>query len=299
MPRPVIAFMGTPEFAVPSLEACASIGEVAIAVTQPDRPRGRGQKISASPVKAWALAHQIPVAQPEKLKGTDFDRELARLGPDVVVVAAYGRILPPPVLAVPRRGCVNVHASLLPKLRGAAPIQWAIANGDPSTGISLMCMEAGLDTGPVFATRSVPIASDETGGSLTKKLSLLGAELLRGELIGYLDGQAAPVPQDHAQATLAPLIKKEDALIDLGRPAVEIERRVRAFDPAPGAFILLDGQPHKVWKARVVDQPSVPGTVVRTGGLFVGTAAGTLEILELTPPGRRRMSSAEFLAGHR
>jgi methionyl-tRNA formyltransferase len=297
----IIIFMGTPEFAVPSLEACTSLGEVALVVTQPDRPRGRGQKVTPSPVKAWANARGIAVAQPEKLKGTDFDQELTRLRPDVIVVAAYGKILPAAILAVPARGCVNVHASLLPRYRGAAPIQWAIASGEAETGISLMRMEAGLDTGPVISQRAIPITQDETGGSLSGKLSLLGAQMLREDLPRYVAGSVAAVPQDSAKATLAPLIKKEDTLLDFRRPAVELERRIRAFAPDPGTSMLIGGQPHKVWKARVVPGSGAPGEVLHAGteGLHVGTGEEALEILELTPPGRRRMQAVDFLAGHR
>jgi methionyl-tRNA formyltransferase len=301
MPRPIIAFMGTPEFAVPSLAACVALGDVALVVTRADRPRGRGQQVTPSPVKVWAESKGIPVAQPEKLKGADFDRELAKVRPDVVVVAAYGKILPPEVLAVPKAGSVNVHASLLPRHRGAAPIQWAIIQGDPSTGISLMKMEAGLDTGPVFAQRSIPITSEDTGGSLTGKLSSIGAEILRAELLRFLEGAAPLVQQDDSKASLAPAIRKQDALLDFTRPASELEHRIRAFDPVPGAVASIGDQPHKIWRARVVPHAARPGVIVRVepGALWFGTGAEALEILELTPPGRRRMTAAEFVAGHR
>jgi methionyl-tRNA formyltransferase len=301
MARPNIVFMGTPEFAVPSLEACASLGNVVLVVTQPDRPRGRGQKVSPSPVKAWAVAHEVAVAQPERLKGNDFDREVAKVAPDVAVVAAYGRILPANLLAVPRRGCVNVHASILPRYRGAAPIQWAIVRGEKETGVSLMCMEAGLDTGPVFSQRRIPITSTDTGGSLSLRLATLGAEMLTSDLPGYLDGRLAPSAQDSAAATLAPLIKKEDSHLDFAQPAEEIERRVRAFDPAPGCFFVLDGQPFKVWRASTRPGGGEAGAIVHADGrsLSVACGTGTLDIQELTPPGKRRMSAAEFLVGRR
>ena len=301
MAKPVIVFMGTPEFSVPSLEACASVGTVAMVVSQPDRPRGRGQKVSASPVKTWAIEHRVDVVQPEKVKGTDFLKKVAGVSPDVAVVAAYGKILPPDLLAVPRRGCINVHASILPRYRGAAPIQWAIARGEVETGVSLMCMEAGLDTGPVFAQRRIPISATETGGALTSKLAMLGGQMLSTELLPYLDGRREAEAQDSAAATLAPLIKKQDARLDFTQPAVDLERRIRAFDPVPGCFLVFEGQPHKIWKAAARDEPGQPGAILRAdpNAFTIGCGTGVLDILEMTPPGKRRMSGTEFLVGRK
>lgn len=296
-----LVFMGTSEFAVRSLEACTQLGEVALVVTQPDRRRGRGQKSAPPPVKAWGGEHGLSLVQPERLVGTDFHSELERIAPDVVVVAAYGVLLPPALLAIPRRGCVNVHASLLPRHRGGAPVAWAMIHGDAATGISLMRMDEGLDTGPVIAQRSIAVAPDETGGTLTDKLARLGAAVLRDELPRYLAGDLTAVPQDPTKATAAPRIDKKDARLDFVRPAAELERRVRAFDPAPGAFTTIAGAPHRIWRAAVVEGTAEPGVVLRTDvdGILVGTGRDALAIRELTPPGRRRMTAAEFLAGRR
>ncbi|MGI5860743.1 MAG: methionyl-tRNA formyltransferase [Myxococcales bacterium] len=298
--RPRIVFMGTPDFAVPALAACTKLGEVVLVVTQPDKPKGRGQQLAFPPVKQWALDHGLPVAQPEKLKAGRFHETLAPLRPDVAVVAAYGKILPPELLAVPAKGCVNIHGSLLPKYRGAAPIQWAIANGEPETGVCLMLMEAGLDTGPVIACRSVPIGPEDTGGSMHDKLAELGAELLEAELPAFLAGERTPVPQEHARATYAPMLKKEDGRIDFTLPARLVEARIRGFTPWPGAFTRLEGKLLKVFKARVSAGSGTPGEVLQVGsqGIEVGAEEGSVVLLEVQPEGGRRMSSAQFLAGH-
>ncbi|MBS2029451.1 MAG: methionyl-tRNA formyltransferase [Deltaproteobacteria bacterium] len=291
--------MGTPDFAVPLVEAASTLGELVAVVTQPDKPKGRGNELAAPPVKEWALAHGIPVWQPVKIKTGEFEAQLRAVQPDVAVVAAYGRILPKGVLDAPRLGCVNVHASLLPKLRGAAPIQWAIANGESETGVCLMQMDEGLDTGAVLARRAIPIAADETGGSLFDKLSVLGRELLVAELPRFLKGELTPVPQDHAKHTLAPIIEKSNGELDFTKPAIELERRVRAFDPWPGTFTRVDGKLLKVLKARVVDGSGAPGTVLRAGaeGLVVACGQGALAVEELQLEGRKRMRAADFLAG--
>ena len=236
-----LVFFGTPEFAVPSLRACLEVGTVVAVVTQPDRPRGRGQHVQASPVKEEAERAGVPVLQPPKLKGTDFGARLRALEPEVAVVTAYGRILPQDVLDAPRRGCLNVHASLLPRWRGAAPIQWAIAAGDAETGVCLMQMEAGLDTGPVLATRREPVRPTDTSGSLHARLAELGGALLRDALPRYLAGELRAVPQSETGVTVARMVEKEDGRLDWTRPAEELERRVRAFTPWPGGWTELDG----------------------------------------------------------
>ena len=295
-----IAFFGTPPFAVPALRACQALGTVVAVVTQPDRPRGRGQHVTSSAVKAEAERAGLPILQPPKLKGTDFGERLRAMQLDVAVVAAYGRILPTDVLSAPRLGCVNVHASLLPRWRGAAPIQWALASGDPETGVCLMQMEAGLDTGPVLALRRTLIQPDDTAETLQQRLSELGGALIREELPRYLAGVLTPRPQPAEGVTLARLVEKEDGRVDWARPAVELERRVRAFVPWPGAWTQLGPQLLKIWRAQVVPGAGEPGTVLMGHGtLDVATGGGALRLLEVQPEGKRRMTAAEFLSGHR
>jgi methionyl-tRNA formyltransferase len=301
MVRPRIVFMGTPEFAVPSLTALFEVGEVVAVVTQPDKPKGRGQALAVSPVKARALERGVPVLQPVKLRTPPFSEELRQYAPDVCVVTAYGKILPKELLELPPRGCVNVHASLLPRFRGAAPIQWAIAHGDTETGVSLMVMDEGLDTGPVLAERRLPIAPDETSATLHEKLSRLGGELLREALPAYLRGELTPVPQPSEGVVLAPIIQKEEGRLDFTRPAVELERRLRAFTPWPGAFTTLDGKLLKVHRARVGEGRGEPGSVLSVGpaGLEVACGEGSLVLVEVQPEGKRVMGAGEFLAGRR
>ena len=297
---PRLAFFGTPLFAVPALRACQAVGTVLAVVTQPDRPRGRGQQTSPSAVKAEAERAGIPVLQPARLKGTDFGERLAALQLDVAVVAAYGRILPVDVLSAPRLGCLNVHASLLPRWRGAAPIQWAVASGDRETGVCLMQMEAGLDTGPVLAERRTPILPGDSSETLHAQLSELGGALLRDELPRYLSGELMPRPQPAEGVTIARLVEKEDGRLDWSRPAVELERRVRAFVPWPGGWTQLGVQLLKVWRAEVVDGSGAPGTLLAAHGVLdVACGTGALRLLEVQPEGKRRMSGAEFLSGHR
>jgi methionyl-tRNA formyltransferase len=300
MGKPRIVFMGTPGFAVASLAALFEVGEVVGVVTQPDKPRGRGQALGISPVKALALERGVEVLQPARLRTPPFSAELARLAPDVCVVTAYGKILPPDVLALPPHGCVNVHASLLPRWRGAAPIQWAIAHGDRETGVCLMRMDEGLDTGPVLACRRLPIAPTDTAESLHRTLAEAGGALLREELPRYLAGVLAPVPQPQEGVTLAPLIAKEDGRLDWRRSAGELERRVRAFTPWPGAFTALGGERLKVHRARVAAGHGEPGVLLAAdgAGLEVACAHGSLVLEALQPEGRRVMSARDFLAGH-
>jgi methionyl-tRNA formyltransferase len=301
MSRPRIVFMGTPEFAVSSLAACFDIGDVVAVVTQPDKPKGRGNALAAPPVKELALSRGVPVLQPVKLKTPPFSEELRRYAPDVCVVTAYGRILPRDILELPAKGCVNVHASLLPRFRGAAPIQWAIAHGDTETGVSLMVMDEGLDTGPVLAMKRLPISPDETSASLHVKLAALGGEVLRESLPKYLSGELKPVPQPTEGVVLAPIIEKDEGRLDFTRPAVVLERRLRAFTPWPGAFTTLGGKLLKVHRVRTAGGTGAPGTVLAANpdGIEVACGEGSLVLLELQPEGKRVMSATDFLAGHK
>ncbi|MFZ5625308.1 MAG: methionyl-tRNA formyltransferase [Gemmatimonadota bacterium] len=295
-----IVFFGTPEFAVPSLEALIREGTMVVGVvTQPDRPRGRSRSsLVPPPVKVAAEAAGIPVLQPEKPIGDLFLTALRRLQPDLGVVVAYGHILRPEVLAIPREGMINVHASLLPRLRGAAPIQWAIANGESVTGISIMQMEEGLDSGPVLHTIPTPIEPDETGGQLTERLAHLGATALVEALAMRRIGAITPTPQDHSQATYAPKITRETARIDWNADAESIVARIRAFDPVPGAWTVLGGTELKLFDARAVDAAGVPGTILEAGGpLVVAARTGGVAIREVQPAGRRRMPVADWLHG--
>ncbi len=294
-----IVFMGTPEFAVKSLEACLELGEVVAVVTQPDKPRGRGQEISFSPVKTLALAHHLKVLQPTKIRNTNFADELRALAPDVAVVTAYGKILPADVLAVPKHGCVNVHASMLPRFRGAAPIQWAIAIGDERTGVCLMKMDEGMDTGSIVDCAEWPIGPSDTSATLHNALAKLGGDLLRRSLDRYIRGDLVPVPQSNDGVVMAPMIRKEDGHLDFNRPAVELERRIRAFTPWPGAFVRFQAQTLKVHEARALPATAAPGTIVSVGadGIVVGCQEGSLALLAVQPEGKRAMTANAFLAG--
>lgn len=296
---PRIVFAGTPEFALISLQALVASGQRPVAVlTQPDRPAGRGRSVSASPVKTWALAQEIEVLQPQTLKDGGSQDALASLRPDVLVVAAYGLILPPAVLTLPGAGCVNVHASLLPRWRGASPIQAAILAGDAITGISLMQMDPGLDTGPVFERAELPIGPEETAGELHDRLAALGGRLLSERLPAILAGELRPQPQPEAGASYAPRIRREDALMDWSRPAAELDRVVRAYNPWPVAHTVLDGAPLRCWRARVVPEAAdgVAGEIIGAGarGIDVQTGAGVLRLLEVQTAGRRRIPAADL-----
>ncbi|MCX7673136.1 MAG: methionyl-tRNA formyltransferase [Thiobacillaceae bacterium] len=297
-----LIFAGTPEFAAASLRALAQAGhDIALVLTQPDRPAGRGMQPRPSAVKRLALELGLPLHQPATLASEEARRPIAAAAAEVMVVAAYGLILPPAVLALPRLGCVNIHASLLPRWRGAAPIQRAILAGDAETGITLMQMDAGLDTGPILAMARIPIAADDTAGSLQARLAELGAQEIVRLLPRLAAGEVQAVPQDDARAVYAAKIGKAEARIDWGRPAAEIERQVRAFDPVPGAWTTWRGEGLKLWRARIETGAGVPGEVlaVDRGGLQVACGEGALRILELQPAGGRRMTAAEFAAGHR
>jgi len=296
-----IIFAGTPEFSVPPLRSLLQSDHEVIAVyTQPDRPAGRGRKLTAGPVKALAMEHGIPVYQPQSLKGAAEQAELAALNPDLMVVVAYGLLLPQAVLDAPRLGCVNIHASLLPRWRGAAPIQRAILEGDSASGITIMQMEAGLDTGPMILKLNTPIAPDETGGSLHDRLAPLGAEALL-QALPLIQSEKPPLePQDDTQATYAHKLSKEEAAIDWNRSAAEIERQVRAFDPWPVAQTGYVGKVMRIWSARAVAGSGEPGLVVAAGadGIDVGSGAGLLRITRLQLPGKRAMEAAAFLNAH-
>ena len=301
-----IIFAGTPEFSVPCLEALLAAGQEVIAVyTQPDRPAGRGRKLTPSPVKAAALAQGLPVCQPLTLKDEGAVTDLRALDADLMVVVAYGLLLPQAVLDAPRLGCVNVHASLLPRWRGAAPIQRALLTGDTESGVTIMRMAAGLDTGPMYLLRPLAIAPRETGGSLSTRLSALGAQALVEALPGIANGSLTPVPQDDTLANYAHKLAKAEAEVDWSQPAVVIDRLIRAFDPWPVAQTSLEGTSLRLWGSELTDLTPPPGALpgqvlaAGKGGIEVATGAGVLRLTRLQPPGKRPMSAAEFLNARR
>jgi len=295
-----VLFYGTPEFAVPSLRALVGEGfDVAAVVTRPDRPTGRHRsRASASAVKAAALAEELTVLQPERPSAPEFRDAAAALAPDVAVVVAYGHILPQALLDVPRRGSLNVHASLLPALRGAAPIQRALLEGCAETGITIMQMDAGMDTGPILHQVATPVAPDETGGELTARLAELGAEALIEALTLMEEAGLTPTPQDHARATLAPKIRREEERIDWTEAAEVVARKIRAFDPVPGAWGARAAGPLKLFGARVADGRGEPGRVLQAGDqLCVACGTGAVAAAEVQPAGRARMSVRAFVNG--
>ena len=292
-----LLFAGTPEFAAAALRALIAAGhDIPLVLTQPDRPAGRGMKLKASPVKEVALAHGLPVAQPENLKNEEARQPIADANADVMVVAAYGLILPEAVLAMPRLGCVNIHASLLPRWRGAAPIHRAIEAGDSETGITLMQMDKGLDTGAMLTRAVLPILVTDTSGSLHDKLAVLGAREIVALLPRLAAGEVVAEKQDDALATYAKKIVKDDARLDWNHTAIELDRRIRAFNPTQA---LLAGEPLKIWRAHPVMDSGEPGTVLAVGkeGLRIACGEGALEITELQKPGGKRLDIAAFLAG--
>ena len=308
-----LIFAGTPDFARASLAALVESGRTPVAVlTQPDRPAGRGKKLRASPVKAYALEHDIPVLQPETLRNDVIVAELAAFRPDLMVVAAYGLILPQAVLDIPAHGCLNVHASALPRWRGAAPIQAAILAGDTATGVSLMQMEAGLDSGPVFHIETLDIGASETAGELHDRLASLGGAALVDKIDDIIAGRIKAQPQDESLVTYAAKIEKRDAEVDWSVSAEEAARRVRAYDPFPGAYFFARGREQapshggrrlagdpvriKIWKAAAVEQDGKPGTVLQADrdGIVVACGKGSLRLDELQLPGKRRVPAAEF-----
>lgn len=295
-----VAFAGTPEFAAEALSAIIAAGfEVPVVLTQPDRPAGRGMKLTTGPVKALALQHALTVDQPERLKSVEQRAALEASRPDVLVVAAYGLILPPAVLAVPRLGCVNIHASLLPRWRGAAPIHRAIEAGDRETGITIMQMDQGLDTGAMLMRRAIPILPSDTTGSLHDRLAGLGAEMIVQALDDLPLGKLVPVAQPEQGVSYAAKIGKSEAAIDWRRPAVDIDRMVRAFNPFPGAFGIFGQVPVKVWRCHPVEGGGEPGRVIRADGVSVVVACGegALTLEELQRPGSRRLPVEAFLRG--
>ncbi len=311
-----VLFMGTPVFAVPSLEALARLGKGAASgaeligvITAPDRPKGRGQAVSPPPVKEAAIRLGLPVWQPERVRAPAAIDEIRAQQPDLIVVVAFGQILPKALLEIPPKGCINVHASLLPAYRGAAPIQWAIIRGEDRTGVTTMLMDEGMDTGPMLMQQTVEIGPDERAGELAERLSRIGAVLLIDTIDAWMRGAVTATPQHHAGATTAPLMKKHDGQIFWDRPAREIINLVRGTDPWPGAWTSYNEQPWRIWRAAVTPRGAgqwSPGMIAAvhpvggggTGGIDVAAGRDWVTIQELQIPNRRRMTAAEFLAGH-
>ncbi|HXI41941.1 MAG TPA: methionyl-tRNA formyltransferase [Bryobacteraceae bacterium] len=297
-----LIFMGTPAFAVPTLEAVASKHEVISVITQPDRPKGRGQEVTPSPVKQAAEGLGLQVYQPERIKRPEAQGHLAALAPEIMIVVGYGQIIPQAVISIAPRGIVNVHASLLPKYRGAAPIQWAIVNGETRTGVTTMQITAGLDTGDILLERETEIGSEETAVELGERLSVMGAELLIETLDGLVRSAITPRKQDDAQASYAPILKKEDGAISWAEPAGAIHNRVRGLLPWPGAYTRFRGQLLHIWGARMGRERTsmAPGQVHAGPGFQVACGDGrVLELLEVQMEGRKRMSGEAFANGQR
>ena len=304
-----VVFMGTPTFSVPTLEALLdSEFPVIGVVTQPDRPRGRGQAFSASPVKELAQSHGLPILQPEKMKEPKFLKELEQWKPDVIVVTAFGRILPKIILDLPPRGCLNVHASLLPRYRGAAPIQWAIIHGELETGITTMLMDEGMDTGAILLQEAVPIDPEDTARELSVRLANIGGRLLIETLRRWASQKITPIAQDGSKATMAPLLHKKDGNLPWDRHAIEIANRIRGLSPWPGAYTYCQQERLTIWKGSPLVDPDeaclsdeTPGTIVKVGkgSLWVRTGDGLLSVTEIQPANRKRMPVAQFVSGHR
>ena len=296
-----LVFMGSPEFAVPVLRKLASHYQVVGVVTQPDRPAGRGRVLTFPPVKILSEELHLPSIQPHKLAEPDAFHQLQRWAPDLIVVTAFGQILRPTILDLPEYGCINIHASLLPRWRGAAPIQAAILNGDEYTGITIMRMDTGVDTGPILSQRSLPISHTDTGESLAVKLSNIGADLLIETLPAYLSGKIKLKAQDESGATYAPMLKKQDGLLDFALPAANLERKVRAFDPWPGTFMDWNGQILKIHAVHIVDQSTdKPGKrLVIQGSPAITTGKGILVLDSVQLAGRKIQTGQDFLRGVR
>ena len=299
-----IVFCGTPEFAVPILDAVVTSGHQVVGVlTQPDKPKNRGMKLLPTPVKEYAITHDIPVYQPKTLRDGEALDLLRKMEPELILVAAYGKILPKEILELPAKGCVNVHSSLLPKYRGAAPINWAILNGEEKTGVTLMYMAEGLDTGDMLAKAETPIDLNEDAQSLHDRLSQMGARLLAETLPAIASGTVTAVPQDDGQSCYAPMLSKELSPIDWSRTARQIHDQVRGLVPWPSAVAQLDGVRCKIWKTALTGETThrAPGSIVQADrhGLKLACGDGqVLELLEIQPDGKKRMSAAAFLAGH-
>jgi len=298
-----VVFMGTPDFAVGTLEAIIEAGhEVVLVVTQPDKPKGRSGALQFPPVKECAVAHGIEVFQPVKIRLEETVEYLKNYDADIFVVAAFGQILPKSLLDMPKHGCINVHASLLPKYRGAAPIQWAVINGDPVTGVTIQQMDIGVDTGDIIVTKELAIEADETGGGLFDKLAVVGAEACLEAMEQIANGTATRTPQNHEEATHVSMISKEFGIIDWHKSAVEIERLIRGLNPWPSAYTKLDGKTFKIWKAEVVEEntDAKPGTIVAVekNSLKVQTGEGVLSLLEVQLEGKKRMDAGSFLRGY-
>lgn len=304
-----IVFMGTPEFAVPSLEAllsadAESVGRVVGIVTQPDRPKGRGGRLSPPPVKLRAEKAGLPVIQPLKMKDPAFLDTLRAWAPDLIAVTAFGRILPPVILDLPPKGCINVHASLLPKYRGAAPIQWAIINGETETGITTMLMDPGMDTGPMLLQERVPNLPTDTAGDLAARLAPIGGRLLVESIVKLRGGSLIPTPQDSTQATLAPLLKKEDGALDWRTDAIALANRIRGLTPWPGAYTYYHAERWLIWRAEASGigcASAPPGTILELAqdAIRIAARTGTVLIRELQPSSGKRLTVRQFLAGHR
>lgn len=298
-----VVFMGSPDFAVASLRALAAVHELVAVVTQPDRPRGRGRALAPPPVKEVAQQLALPVLQPRRVRAPEVVAALAALRADLFVVVAFGQILSAEVLALPRRGCVNVHASLLPSYRGAAPISWAVLNGEAQSGVTIMLMDAGIDTGPILASEAIALAADETAGSLHDRLAPLGAALLLRTIDGWSRGAIRPQPQDASLACPAPMLRKDHGRVDWRRDAAVVDRWVRGMDPWPGASSTLDGDVIKLYHSQLAApplSPTVPGQIlaVDARGLLVACGQGAIWLRELQAPGGRRMSAKAYVAGH-
>jgi len=298
-----LVFCGTPRFAVPTLDRLIEAGfRVELVVTRPDRPQGRGLELTLSPVKQHALQLGLPTSQPESIKSNpEFRAQLSDLKPDAIVIVGYGRIIPQWMLDLPPLGNINLHASLLPKYRGAAPIQWAIARGEIITGVTTMKIDAGLDTGDILQQQEISIAPDDTAETLGPRLAAAGANLTAETLRGLQDSTIHPRPQDHARATLAPILKKGDGLIDFSRPASEILNRMRGFQPWPGVYATFRGKNLQIRKATLVHHVLPPSELKAEGDrLFVGCGQSTaIEVLELQLEGKKRISAADFIRGYR
>ena len=300
-----VIFMGTPDFAVPCLEMLIKEGyEVPLVVTQPDRQRGRGHKVSYSPVKECALENNIPVFQPESLKNEELMPYLSEINPDVIIVVAYGKLLPSYILDYPKYGCINVHGSLLPKLRGAAPIQWSVINGDKETGVTTMLMDKGMDTGDILYKFPIPIEDSDTAGTMFEKLMELGASALKSTLLKVKDGKAVRIKQNEEEATYAPMIMKKDALIDFSKTPEEIVNRLRGLNPAPVAYTYLHGKKIKIYEGFIgeatddTDYGKIWG-YFENKGLGIVCQGGILYIKELHAENSRKMTVSEYMLGHK